>query len=576
LNDVQRVVYPEGGTEKRTEILIKVFNKKGIENWKEYYVGYNSYSQGLVLEKAEVLKADGSKVQAETNENHIVFTNLSENDAIHLAYKINDFSSGKLSKHFLDEHNFNLYYPIGISRYSLITPKELKYNKVERGLTAKSTSKDLENFVLEIWEEKNLPAIKSESTMPPIDDIGMVLELGTIPSWDFVANWYSDISSTKAKSDYEVKEEVAELFKGKTGLNEYQKGKLIYEYIQQNIRYSNVAFRQSGLVPQKASKTISTNLGDCKDLSTLFVAMCAEVGIKANLVLINTRDNGEKDFSIPCIGFNHCISTVSLDGKKYTLELTDNNLSFCQLPYNDLYGTSLLIPRSSTDKIEEIKPLIAENRNPNTITREVVVDITGSDMNIKRNVVKTGASCSATRYTYANIGKDKQEKQLTESVSSDFSNPIKLTSLAFGDLKKLTDTINYNYSFKVTNQVKEIIGLKIFNIPWTDSYSNLGFVSLDERKYPYNLWNDFDYEMQKETVTINLPKGKVLAEIPKSISYSCNAYDYSLNYKILPEKIIATRTIKLKKDVVSPQEYAEFKEFCKLVSEADGKQIGYK
>jgi len=82
--------------------------------------------------------------------------------------------------------------------------------------------------------------------------------------------------------------------------------------------------------------------------------------------------------------------------------------------------------------------------------------------------------------------------------------------------------------------------------------------------------------MQKESVTINLPKGKVLAEIPQSISYSCNAYDYSLNYKILPEKVIATRTIKLKKDVVSPEEYVDFKEFCKKVSEADGKQIGYK
>jgi hypothetical protein len=66
-----------------------------------------------------------------------------------------------------------------------------------------------------------------------------------------------------------------------------------------------------------------------------------------------------------------------------------------------------------------------------------------------------------------------------------------------------------------------------------------------------------------QNVTINLPKGNVLAQVPKSISYTYNAYDYSQNYKILLKKISISKTIKSKKDVVSPEEYVDFKEFCK-------------
>nr|MBA3971168.1 DUF3857 domain-containing protein [Bacteroidota bacterium] len=56
LNEVQRIVYPEGATEQKTEVLIKIFNQAGIDSWKEYAIGFNEYTQRLIIEKAEVLK----------------------------------------------------------------------------------------------------------------------------------------------------------------------------------------------------------------------------------------------------------------------------------------------------------------------------------------------------------------------------------------------------------------------------------------------------------------------------------------------------------------------------------------
>ena len=46
---------------------------------------------------------------------------------------------------------------------------------------------------------------------------------------DGLSNWYYDLASTKAKSDFEVKEVVSGLLEGKKNLTELQKAKIFYE-----------------------------------------------------------------------------------------------------------------------------------------------------------------------------------------------------------------------------------------------------------------------------------------------------------------------------------------------------------
>ncbi len=576
LNDMQRIVYPEGGSEEKVTLVVKVLNKAGIDRWKEYSIGFNGYTQKLIIDKAEVLKADGSKVKAETSDNYAVFTGLDINDGIHVTYRIQNYASGRMAQQFWDEHNFNTYIPVINSVYSLLTPDNLKYNAVVRGGEVTPVTTKFEGYQLKSWAGGKQDAIHSETYMPPLDDAGFLLEVSSIPDWDYVAKWYSDLSSTKAKSDFELKEAVAELFKEKIKLTQLQQAKKIYEFIEDNIRYSSVSFMQSALVPQKASRTISTKLGDCKDVSTLFVAMCKEVGIKANLILIDTRDNGDLDFTVPSVAFNHCIATASLDGKQYVVELTDQKLSFGVLPYELTNAISLVIPREGDTLQGRLKPLKSNIRTNNGVVRETTLSFENNDMTLKRTVSRIGAYASYTRNSFADLGKEKQEKEMTESVSGDFSNPVKLVSLNFSDLKGLKDTVKYDYTYKISNEVKEIIGIKIIKLPFTDAFTSLDFVSLETRKYPFNIWQYNAMEFAKETITVNLPAGKLLAETPASVSYSCGVYDYSLTYKVLPGKLIATRTMKQKADVLPVADYAAFRTFCQNVAAADTKQIGFK
>ena len=122
-----------------------------------------------------------------------------------------------------------------------------------------------------------------------------------------------------------------------------------------------------------------------------------------------------------------------------------------------------------------------------------------------------------------------------------------------------------------------MVGIKIFRIPWSEGVRSLDFLSLETRKYPFLVWNYNAAELSRETMNIEIPKGKLLAEVPKSVTLSCSAADYSLTYSTtIPGKLKAVREIKYKKDVVSPEDYAQFREFFNKVTEADSKQLGFK
>ncbi|MES2379953.1 MAG: DUF3857 domain-containing protein [Bacteroidota bacterium] len=575
LNEMERIVYPEGATEEKSELVIKVFNQAGIDTWKEYSVSYNGYSQRLIVDKAEVFKADGSKVQAETRDNYFVFTALEPGDAIHMLYKIESYYSGKLSEHFWDKFTFNYFFPAGLTRYSLILPKDKKFKYQMINADNKPEESEFDDFKMYVWEQNNKPALKQESYAPPLADIGIALEISSIEDWNYIANWYADLSESKSEANYEVKETVANLFKNKTGLSQLEKAKIIYNYIESNISYSSIAFLQSSHVPKKAASTLNTKLGDCKDLSTLFVSMAKEVGIEANLILVNTRNNGDSDMVLPSINFNHCIAYAVLDKQPYYIELTSQKLSFGTLGNNLLHAKSLFIPKN-TKTTSTLLPIKDSKRALNAIWRETNLTFDNNVLNAKRTSYRSGVFAEGTRSTYADIGKEKQEKEMLESLSSDFTNTVTLTSLSFSDLKTLNDTVSYNYVFNTKNVFTDVAGLKIFRMPWTDAYRAVDFVSTDTRNYAFNMWELTDAETVKEQITIEYPKGKLLADVPKNVKLNCKGIDYSITYKVLPNKLVAVRELKCKDVIITPKDYAEFKEFFNKISENDSLQIGFK
>lgn len=574
-NESHRVVYPGGGSEQKNYMLAKIFTAAGIDDWKEFRIP-SAGSRGLTVEKAEVLKKDGSRMKAEVSGSHVLYTALEEGDGILLIYKIEHSLIPLLYEHFWEKHFFTLYFPSLHSSYKLLVPTGTEFSYEVSNSDLKPEIGKNGEFDIYTWTRDSLDGIKYESLMPSLVDVGEVLHISSIPSWDFIADWYWDYSTTKARADFEVKELVSSILDGNGSLTDLGKVKLFYDYVVRNIRYSYIPFRQSGLIPQKASTTINTKIGDCKDVSTLFAAMCREIGIESNIVLVSTRNNGRKFMRLPSIDFNHAIASCNIDGEKYYIELTNDYNPFGTI-YGDLLDAFVLeIDSNDTHQAEPVF-LDPASRKKSLIFRKSKITFKGEDMLCSKKTTKTGGQAAHMRSYYRDEGSEQRENRMYEAISEDYPN-IRLDKLEFDENINTTgDTVTYLYEYTVRNSFNRVLeDLYLLKIPFADRQAPLDFISNEKRKFPLEFrWysrNDFE----NERIIMELPKDKVLAEIPEKISLHSEFGSYTLDFRMNGDFLEIERSMQYRSKFVPLEKYYEFSRFFENIIKSDSRQLAFR
>jgi tetratricopeptide (TPR) repeat protein len=577
-NDNQLVVYPEAAKEYHFDFAVKILNQTGIDNWKEHAIDYNSNTQKLIIDKAEVVKANGNKIKAETDDNDIVFTNLEVGDVCHLEYRVQDYSTGQLAKHFFDQFPFQYNIPSKENNYSILLPADKTFNYVVSKEDVKPDISNVEDMKLYQWKSENQPAVKQEPYMTQLVDDVPVLSFSSIPNWRYVSDWYKDLTTSKFNSDYVLKETLADLLKGHENASPLEKAKIFYDYILENITYSDVSFMHSNFVPQKASRTITTRLGDCKDMATLFVALCRESGIDANLVLIATRDNGRNQLPLPSVGFNHCIAQLNIDNKIYYLELTNKQLPFGAALPVDLASDILPIPFGDDTTVgDKLLTMEMPFRKANSITRFSTVTFNGNDMTLSTQSIRSEANAAYYRDAYRDLGDDDRLKQFNQSMASGFSTPIKVTDLKFENLDNLVDSVVTQSTLEVDNAMQDVAGMKIIKLPWTDGINSLEEVTAETRNFSFELWQYTPEDITTEQITITLPQGKQFVEAPKDVRFECPNAVYTITVTAKsPDVFVIQRTLQRKSEQVSAEQYEAFRNFINQVSQTDNKQFAIK
>lgn len=576
--DVQQIIYPGGASEIRSTVLIKALTTEGVDQWKEYTVGLYGDQQGFV-EKVEVLDPDGSRHEGSRSGKDIVFDNLKVGGAIYLSYRIKDYQYGRLATKFWQEHPFTLSYPIQQSTYSLLVPAEMKFNATITGHrpdAVKHSKSKLAGKDLYVWESQNQEAVEGESTMVPFEDVLTYVRVSNIEDWAFIANWYSELTHAKIRPDDYVRDQVDELFAGKSGLSEREEVEIIYEFVVRNIRYISVPFLQSNYIPQTAGKTLATGQGDCKDVSSLFVAMCDLRGIDANLVLINTRDRSREALSLPGTGFNHCIARVNLDDKEYYVELTDENLPFGTGDWsvNDAFG--VVIPRQG-EAFNGVAGLInPASRGENQILRKGRVTFSDDDITLSYENRRVNSVATTLRSTYRNESPSNQEKAMLESVADEYPQ-VELLDFGFDDsLDDLSNELVYNFTYQGIDVKTRIGGMDIYEVALSDRFRNTPYISTAERTVPIDLWQMFAAEYYEQEVDIVAPEGKKVVEIPVNTTVSNAYFDYQMVYEATDEGLRLKRTFRLQKDIVPASDYAAFRKDMLQVVEADKVTLAFR
>lgn len=570
--EVQSVVYENGGSEEKHFFTAKILTQKGLETYKQYNISYNS-DQNLNVEIAETIKSNGSKTPAEQSDNQLVFTNLEVGDVINIRYKLRNYNVGSLASHFWTSFYFSHGSPYVNTKFSLLISKNKKFNHKFSLSEIPVLKTDADEFDLYTWKAEKNAGMTYEDKMPPLDDVANILYLSTIPDWQFVADWYNNLATAKARSSYEIKTLVNELFAGQQ-LNDTQKIKKIYQYITQNISYSSVSFRQSGIVPQSPATVINSRIGDCKDVSTLFVAMCKQVGIDAELVLVRTRDNGQNTLLLPSIDFNHCIAKTNVNGIENYIELTSNFLPFSSFNNQDI-GAPILPINKNSNQLIKLQP---KNRVQNRMSYQTKVTIKDANMYITETNFCTGSMASSIRSSYKDLSVKDQLKKMKEEISARFPDN-EAVSLSFENLDPKTsvsDTLKATSAYNLLKVCKPVAGMNIFSLPWTTAIPPSSLTITDPRHFGIDLTQLFWADRTDEQIELSFPEGKKLMEGIKPLSIDNEYFSYKLNSFPKGNTVIVKRELIFKKDFVTKEKVNDFNAQYKQAVEADNQQLAYK
>ncbi len=580
-NEKNVVLYEEGGREEIHSVAIKVLNQRGVDDLSDFSVPYNSNYETFLIEEAQLIKSNGKKNIPETDGNHIVWTGLEVKDVLYVRYRIRSYQTGKFAREFYDKFIFDGLVPVELAKYSLIIPKSKIFRHEVLNGEVVPKIRDLDEYRIYEWAKNSPTGFKEEPYMPSRGDFVTTLHISTISDWNEIAEWYRDVVYSKISSDndYDVTAAYKELFEGKGNLTADEKAKIIYDYIEKNISYSSVSFRQSDIVPQKSSKTISTHLGDCKDISTLFVSLANMCNLKANLVLVSTRDNGQKDMFLPSFLFNHCIVKYTDEqNNEHFLELTDRDLPFKSLPSNLYHALSLTIPERGNDNSKQtILPILGTMQTKNKLRTAITIDFTGNDMNVTSETTQYGNQTSPSRNTYRSLSEENAIKEMEPSFSRLFSNPIKIKSVKFDGLNENLDSIGVTTKLTATNQVKKIGAVSAFTIPYTDILFTASPFNPETRKYDFEYWAYESVDEYETGVDIVLPAEKSFVDTPTDENVSFHGITYSLKYKkIAPNKLNVVRKVNMNRENIKPEEYEEFKAFVSKIIDIEGMYITFK
>lgn len=567
LDDMKRVVYFPGASEVQKEILVKVFNSNGIDDFKEYWISYNGYSQKLIVDKAVVVKNGGSEIKADINSNHLVFKSIDINDIIHIKYRIQSYYRGRLSKHIWEEVNFNYFYPVEKVNYSILVPRGFKFEHKTQFMPDARRVKTIRDGLIYKWSMADQPAIVPLYNMPRLNDIGKMLFISSIPDWNYLYGWYQDLAGTKSRSSYEIKEKVNELLSTKPEATELEKIALIQNFITENIRYSSVSFRQSGLIPQKAREVLIEKIGDCKDVATLCIAMLKEVGIPAHYVLVNTFDKGLNRNILPAIDFNHAIVGVETQKGTIYLDLTAQNYPLYTVPSVDMDAFAFSILPSSKE------PFYLGRDNFAPGVGRINTEVTFAEDNsahVERKSYRWGQPATNRRYVYRFKGEEDQRKELTQSLAKSYPN-VQLDKFELIDLDEIKLELQYNYDFNVPFYLVDAGNMKLFKIPWSDYMEARKSLSTEERKFDYNFRAITDTSI--EDITILLPKGYIPAEFKKHKTIKFGQSEYRVDLKYQKGEIIGRRTFIDKLNVIPEDDYPAFRDFYNQVVREDDRQF---
>lgn len=415
---------------------------------------------------------------------------------------------------------------------------------------------------------KNVPAFKDESYISSINDyiIKMDFQLAkfhnpTKGTTDIISTWpelnESLLKHEKfgkyLKSSSKIAKKVLSEDLTIGNENEREKAKQIIEYVKNSFEWNGYYGKYSS---QPAKDFFNKKNGNDADINLFLTALLNEAGIKAEPLILSTRNHGKIPNDYP---FDHFTN--------YVIAYVDNDYPFLADGTEDLLPYSKLPIRCNNEK-----GLIVEK-----VDSPRWISLSNNVFSIEKNTVRMKLdTVSMDIIAQVSIQNTEYESYLARNRFKNDTLKIKeYYSDRIGDIKK-SKTIGYDrielpYSMHFeTRYETEKLGINVVIRPFLNLPLSKNNLTQQKRTYPV----DFIYPWEDVFESaLEIPSNFSVSELPDGYQLDNDLVEIKLNY-VLDNNILTVKgNYKFKKSSYEASEYSRIKCYFNLVVKEFNKPI---
>ena len=424
------------------------------------------------------------------------------------------------------------------------------------------------------YQANNLSAIEWEPNGPSFNKITPNIRVGVnkfnlegvngeANNWDEFGKWYyNNLLIDTFELPERTKTEIRKLTYSVQ--DPIEKAKIVYDYVQNKVRYINISVGIGGFKPMLASEVDNLSYGDCKALTNYTKALLTAVDVPSNYTVIygdsEIRDINPEFLSIEG---NHIILNIPNGEENIWLECTSQDRPFGEIAgFTD--NRDALIITQQGGKIVHTRVYDAKE-NSQSIKGNYSIESNG---NIEAEVAVVYRGSQFDNHLGIETSNNKDKEKLFKEFWDNINN-ITLNSIDVKNNKK-EGQFEESISFTATNYGtvsgnRMIIPLNAFNV--------IGRAPkrVRNRRLPVDIPRGF---YDTDEVTIKLPSDYTIEAIADDVNVETKYGTYTMTVEKIDEHNLKfTRKFLLKAGEYPKEEYDAYRNFWRKVVKGDKSKI---
>jgi tetratricopeptide (TPR) repeat protein/transglutaminase-like putative cysteine protease len=569
--------------------VVKVFTQRGAEEQRQVHIGYAPDRQEVKVERARVIKPDGTVVEAhqesersmsepwyslyyDSRSRVLTFPTLGPGDVLDVSWRLDDVAGENLLSDYYGDLSF-IQENQRKSRFDyvlLMPPGRKIYANAPALPNVVKEERAAEGGTLYRWTVRDIPRIDAEPGMPGWSEVSPYLHVSTYADWKQVGVFYWGLVRDQLKVTPLVKETADKIARealggrARTPADDLLLVRAVYDFVVTNTRYVGLEFGIHGYKPYKVDQILTRRFGDCKDKASTVRTLLEALGIDSRLVLLRMKRLGKLPESPASLAiFNHAILYVP----KFDLWL-DGTAAYSgsrELPGEDRGAVTLVVNPGDAPRfglIPEVKP--DENLTQVSFDVQLAEDGTAT---VSGQSTITGTQAPGYRRAYQ--AENERRASFEQAWSRTFPG-LKVDSVALSDLTRLEDDVTMKFKLSVPRYAQKD-GDTLRFTPFGGGHTYVeSYAAMGARRYDLVLgepWtNRFRYRYA-------LPPGWEVAELPESVEEDGPLGRFSVKYRLEGGMLVADGNIVFKVSRVAAKDYPSFRELAAKIDQAMARKV---